>query len=218
MACANAHDSRSLRKTKMKYLLGTKENMTQLFDENGRVQPVTVISVSPTFVTQIKTKEKDGYDAVQIGFGERNEKNISKPVRGHLKGKNLETLREVRMSADAIDVKVGDEISADSFEKGEKVTVSSTSKGKGFQGVVKRHGFAGGRRTHGQKHSEREPGSIGATGPQRVFKGTRMAGRMGGSRVTVKNLVLVDVDKDSNKVFIKGAIPGRRGTLVEIKA
>ena len=192
--------------------------MTQIFDEEGRVQPVTVISATPSVVSQIKTKEKDGYDAVQIAYGDRNEKNISKPVRGHLKKLgNFAYIRELRVPAKQIESKVGDKISVDSFEKGQKITVSSISKGKGFQGVVKRHGFHGGPRSHGQKHEERSPGSIGSTGPQRVFKGMRMGGRMGGERVTVKNLRVIEIDVENNKIYIKGAVPGRRGSLVEIK-
>ncbi|MBU1558100.1 50S ribosomal protein L3 [Patescibacteria group bacterium] len=198
----------------MKFILGTKEEMTQIFDNEGIVHPVTILNAGPVVVTQIRNEEADGYEAVQIGFGEKKEKNINKPEKGHLKDLgNFRYLREFEIDGD---MKVGDKMDASIFEEGEEVIISSISKGKGFQGVVKRHNFAGGPRSHGQKHSERKPGSIGSTGPQRVFKGTRMAGRMGTDRITVKNLKIVQIDKDNNKIYIKGAVPGRRGTLVEI--
>jgi large subunit ribosomal protein L3 len=190
----------------MKFILAIKEKMTQIFDESGNVVPATLVNAGPITAVQIKTKEKDGYDAVQFGFGQRKEKN------------NFRYLREYRMAlAGEVGLKVGDTIDADVFEKGDVINVAGISKGKGFQGVVKRHGFHGGPRTHGQKHSEREPGSIGATGPQRVFKGTRMPGRMGGDRITVKNLKIVQVDKKNNQLLIFGAVPGRKGTLLEIR-
>lgn len=200
----------------MKFLLGTKQNMTQIFDENGNVIPVTSVLAGPTTVTQIKTIETDGYNAVQIGFGEKKTKNIKKPQR---KMGNFRYIKEFRLPKDTKpECAVGDVFSADElFNEGDVVTVSGISKGKGFQGVVKRHGFHGGPRSHGQKHSEREPGSIGATGPQRVFKGTRMAGRMGSDRITVKNLKIIKIDKDNSQLFVSGAIPGRKGTLLEIK-
>lgn len=198
----------------MKFILGTKEKMTQIFGKDGVVQPVTIINAGPVKVTQIKNVEKDGYESVQVGYGEKKEKNINKPEKGHLKGLgNFRYLREFNTDEE---VKVGDKIDVSVFEEGEEVIISAISKGKGFQGVVKRHNFAGGPRSHGQKHSERKPGSIGSTGPQRVFKGTRMAGRMGGDRVTVKNLKVVQVDKENNRLLIKGAVPGKRGTLVEV--
>lgn len=198
----------------MKFILGTKQNMTQLFDDEGKVHPVTVLKTAPIVVTQIKTKEKDGYEAIQVGYGEKSEKRINKPQKGHYKDLgNFRYLKEVQgVSTPA----VGEKIES-TLEAGDTVTVSAISKGKGFQGVVKRHGFAGGPRTHGQKHSEREAGSIGAGGQQRVFKGMRMAGRMGGDRVTVKNLVVVAFDKETGELFVRGAIPGRRGTLVEVR-
>lgn len=202
----------------MKFILGTKGKMTQVFDEEGRVYPVTAIKAGPVVVTQIKTKETDGYDAVQVGFGEKKKERVNKAQLGHSKDLgNFQCFVEYKTKSTP-EVKVGDTIDLSVFEKGDKVTVASTSKGKGFQGVVKRHGFAGGRRSHGQKHSEREPGSIGATGPQRVFKGTRMAGRMGGDRVTVKNLVVVGANAKTGELLIKGALPGVPGALVEIKA
>jgi large subunit ribosomal protein L3 len=200
----------------MKLILGTKVAMSQIFDADGVVHPVTVISAGPVTVTQLKTNESDGYQAVQVGFGDRNEKNISKAVKGHLKGLgNFRFLREFPL-VKATEMKIGDKIDVSAFQEGDVVQVSGVSKGKGFQGVVKRHGFHGGPRSHGQKHSEREAGSIGGglrTGPR---KGMRMAGRMGGDRVTVKNLKVVQIDSAKNEIFISGAIPGRRGTLVEI--
>lgn len=201
----------------MKFILGTKEKMTQVFDKDGLVYPVTVLTAGPVVVTQIKGEEKDKYSSVQVAFGEKNKKNINKPLQGHFNELgDFRHVKEFRLKGKESDYKVGDTIDLSVFEVGDKVTVSSISKGKGFQGVVKRHGFHGGRRSHGQKHSEREPGSIGATGPQRVFKGTRMGGRMGYDRVTVKNLKIVQIDKENNQLLIKGAIAGRKGTLVEI--
>lgn len=199
----------------MKFLLGTKENMTQIFADNGAVVPVTVIKTSPNVITQVKTSDKDGYQAIQIGFGEKNAKNIAKPQKGHVKELgNFAVLKEFKVAGE---FQLGDKIEISTFQEGDKIMVSAISKGKGFQGVVKRHGFKGGRRSHGQKHSEREPGSIGIGGLQRVQKGTRMAGRMGADRVTVKNLKVARVDADNNLLYIKGAVPGRKGTLVEIK-
>lgn len=201
----------------MRFLLAKKVNMTQAFDEKGVVRPVTVLSAGPVVVTLVKDKARDGYKAVQVGFGTKNEKNISKPLKGHLKGAQYAHLKEYRLS-DNETVNVGDTFDTSIFNEGDLVTVSALSKGKGFQGVVKLHGFKGGRRTHGQKHSEREAGSIGGGGRAggRVAKGLRMAGRMGGDRVTVKNLRIVKVLPETNEILIEGAVPGRRGTLVEI--
>ncbi len=199
-------------------MLGTKEEMTQIFTEDGKVIPVTVVNAGPVKVVQVKTADgKDGYNAMQLGYGSRKEKNINKAEKGHM-GElgNFSDLVEFRIKGKDVEAKKGDEITVEIFEEGEKVQVSGVSKGKGFQGVVKRHGFHGGPRTHGQKHSEREPGSIGATGPQRVFKGKKMAGRMGSDRVTVKGLKIVGIDKENNKLLITGAVPGKRGTLLEI--
>jgi large subunit ribosomal protein L3 len=199
----------------MKAILGLKDKMTQIFDESGAVVPVTVVKTGPATVVQIKNVEKDGYNAIQVGFGERKEKNISKAQKGHFKDLgNFRYLKEFRYQ-ELPEVKVGDVIEPTAFVEGDEVNISSFSKGKGFQGVVKRHGFKGGRRSHGQKHSEREPGSIGATGPQRVLKGTRMAGRMGNDRVTLKKVKVVGIDE--NNIYLKGAVPGRKGTLVEIQ-
>lgn len=184
--------------------------MSQIFDENGEVIPVTLVEAGPMIVTQIKTNGKDGYEAAQVGFGRKSPKKIKKPQ------KKLGNFRWLREFKSVSDLKLGDKIDVSIFAKGDIVKISGISKGKGFQGVVKRHGFHGGPRTHGQKHSEREPGSIGATGPQRVFKGTRMPGRMGGERTTVKNLKIVEVIPEKNLLLVSGAVPGRRGTLLEI--
>jgi large subunit ribosomal protein L3 len=172
----------------MKFIVGQKVNMTQIFDDKGLVHPVTVVKTTPMTVTAVKTVESDGYNAVQFGVGSRAEKNVTKAVKGQMKGASYATLKEVRV--DASDLKVGDSVDLSGFAAGDVVSVSSISKAKGFQGVVKRHGFGGGPRSHGQKHSEREPGSIGGAGRDggRVAKGKRMAGRMGGDRITTKNL------------------------------
>ncbi len=190
--------------------------MTQIF-KGDNVIPVTLIESGSNFVTQMKTKDKDGYEAIQIGFGIRKEKNIKKPQRGHLKGLgNFQWLKEFRIDS-SVGFKRGDEVKLTDFKSGDKVTVTAISKGKGFQGVVKRHGFHGGPKSHGQKDRHRAPGSIGASFPEHVLKGMRMAGRMGADRVTVKNLEVIEVDDLNNLIALKGAIPGRRGTLVMIK-
>jgi large subunit ribosomal protein L3 len=206
----------------MKFLLGTKEYMTQTFDEDGNAQPVTAITVLPATVLQVKTSETDGYGAVQVGAGVQKKERLNKPLLGHFgaalkAGKSdQEAFRYVREVRTTAPLAIGETIGVDVFAAGDRVRISSRSKGKGFQGVVKRHGFAGGRRTHGQKHSEREPGSIGAGGVQRVLKGLRMAGRMGGDRTTVKNLTVIKVDTAGNTIYVRGAVPGRKGTLVEL--
>jgi large subunit ribosomal protein L3 len=198
----------------MKFIVGTKKGMTQVFDENGIVHPVTVIAAPKVTVTQVKTPATDGYTAVQIGYGTQKESRIRKPQRtkGLFRG-----LKEFRFD-DAGTLEMGAVVEASVFAEGDSVTVSAISKAKGFQGVVKRYGFKGGPRSHGQKHSERERGSSGG-GPGRaggrVVKGMRMAGRMGGDRVTVSNLKIVRVDGDD--IFIEGAVPGRAGTVVEIR-
>lgn len=199
----------------MKFLLGNKIGMTQIFDEKGAAIAVTLIDVPPCTVTQIRTKERDGYDAVQLGFGAKNKTN--KPEKGHVRDLGaFAVLKEYRVEG-ATDKKVGDAVDVSMFSEGDAIRVSGTSKAKGFQGVVKRHGFGGGRASHGQKHSEREPGSIGATWPQRVLKGTRMAGRMGGVRKTVTGIAVAKIDKEHNILAVTGAVPGRKGTLLEIK-
>jgi len=204
--------------TTMKFIIGTKEQMTQFFTEDGVVVPATIVSVPTATVTQVRTSEKDGYNAVQIAAGEQKEKNVAKPQQGHFNGKgNFRFVKEFRLKDGATsDLKVGDTLDASVFVAGDTVTVSGISKGKGFQGVVKRHNFSGAPTSHGHRHDTRRPGSIGAGGPQRVFKGTRMAGRMGSDRITVKNLEVVAVDAQSGQLLVKGALPGRRGTLVEV--
>ncbi len=201
----------------MKFILGTKVNMTQIFDEKGIVHPVTVVKAGPMTVTAIKTLAKDGYNAVQFGFGARAEKNIAKAQKGQMNGGNFMFLQEMR-TEDESTLKVGDIVDLSTFSAGDMVTVSATSKGKGFQGGVKRHGFKGGPRSHGQKHSEREPGSIGGAGRDggRVAKGKRMAGRTGGVRITGKGVSIVSTNPETGEIFIRGSVPGRRGTLVEI--
>jgi large subunit ribosomal protein L3 len=210
----------ALAQNDMKFILGTKEYMTQVFDDAGRAFPATVISAGPIVVTQVKSKESDGYEGVQVGFGEQKESRLSKAVKGHLKTLgNFRHLGEFRTDVSAM--KVGDKIDLSNFKAGEKISVRSESKGKGFQGVVKRHHFKGGSRTHGQKHSEREPGTISGGGGRaggRVAKGMRMAGRMGGEEITVKNLAILQVDPATNTLVLKGSIPGKRGTLIRITA
>ncbi|MEK7493825.1 MAG: 50S ribosomal protein L3 [Patescibacteria group bacterium] len=199
----------------MKFLLGNKIGMTRIFNEKGTAIAVTLIDVPPCKVTQIRTKERDGYDAVQLGFGAKNKTN--KPEKGHAGALGaFSVLKEYRVEG-ATDKKVGDAVDVSMFTEGEAIKVSGISKAKGFQGVVKRHHFGGGRASHGQKHSEREPGSIGATWPQRVLKGTRMAGRMGGERKTVTGITVAKIDAEHNILAVTGAVPGRRGTLLEIK-
>ncbi len=198
----------------MKFIVGTKSHMTQLFNDNGTVIPVTVVKAGPITVTKVKTADSDGYSAVQVGFGDQKESRSNKPTLGSLGGKAYQLVQEFRV--DNPTVAAGDTIDASVFSEGDTVTVTGTSKSKGFQGVVKRHGFAGGPRTHGQKHSEREPGSIGGGLRTRVPKGMRMAGRTGGDTITVKHLSIVAVDAEKGELYIKGAVPGRRGTFVSI--
>ncbi len=200
----------------MKFILGTKQNMTQIFDENGVVHPVTILSAGPLTVTQLKTKETDGYDAVQVGAGEKKAKNITKALTGHLNGVNARFIKEFRMP-DTSAFKVGDKIDLSTFAVGDLIEVSAISKGKGYQSVIKRHGFHGQPRSHGQKHSENAPGSIGGGMRNKVPKAMRMAGRMGADRVTVKNLKVLGVDLENSQLLINGAVPGRRGTLVEVR-
>lgn len=200
----------------MKFTLATKQNMTQFFSEDGSVHPATILSSTPLTVTQLKTKDTDGYEAIQVAQGEQKVSRISKALAGHLKGKAYQVVREFRSNVG--ELSVGATVACDIFEKGEIVTISGTSKGKGFQGVMKRHGMKGGWGQHGQKHSAREVGSIGSTGQQRVNKGKRMPGRMGSDRITQKNVTILDVDVVSGTILVKGAIPGKRGTLIEIKS
>lgn len=198
----------------MKILLGKKREMTQIFKDDGTVVPVTLVDAGPCTVTAVKTNPA-GKTAVVLGFGEK--KNVNKAQKGEWKELgSFELTREFPVDGDAPEQ--GAVLAADLFEAGDKVTVVGTSKGKGFQGVVKRHGFAGSPASHGHKDQLRMPGSIGAQGPQRVLKGVRMAGRMGGNQVTVKNLEIVEVNKDANTVAIKGAVPGARGSVLTILA
>ncbi|OGL65080.1 50S ribosomal protein L3 [Candidatus Uhrbacteria bacterium RIFCSPLOWO2_01_FULL_47_24] len=197
----------------MKCILGKKLEMTQTWTEKGRVVPITVIEAGPCTVAQIKTKERDGYGAVQFGFGTK--KHLTKPMKGHLKElPALRALREFR--GDPGELRRGDTLDVSVFSPGDIVKVTGISKGKGFQGVVKRHGFHGHPSTHGHKDQERMPGAIGAGGVQHVRKGQRMAGRMGGERVTVRNLKIVAIDKEKNRLLVKGAVPGARNSLVMI--
>ncbi len=204
----------------MKFILAKKDSMTQVFNEKGVVTPVTVLSVDPIVVTQVKDVTRDGYVAVQLGYGVKKEKNISKSLKGHFAGKGMFAhTKEYRQVGDEVLPELGAKIDVSVFAPGDTVRVSALSKGKGFQGVVKRHGFAGGPRSHGQKHSEREPGSISGNHREggRVPKGMRMAGRTGGVRITTTNLKIVDVYPETNQILVSGAVPGRRGTMVEIR-
>ena len=201
-------------------LLGKKLGMTSVFDDSGQVIPCTVIEAGPCYVAQVKTKARDGYDAVQLGFVEKKERLVTKPLRGHFAKAGVKpsrVLREFRSNG-GVDYQPGQEIKVDRvFGKGDVVSVVGTSKGRGFQGVVKRHHFGGGSRTHGQSDRERAPGSIGSSSyPSRVLKGMRMAGRMGGGRITVRNLMVVGVIPDSNILLVKGSVPGAINAYVEI--
>lgn len=201
-------------------MLGKKLGMTNIYSADGRALPVTVLEVGPCNVVSVKSKENDGYEALQLGFGEKKAKHLSKPqIENYKKLKLTPTafLREFR-SFDISEFKVGDVIKSDIFEVGDIVKISSTSKGKGFQGVMKRHGFSGGQRTHGQGDRERAPGSIGQSSyPSRVLKGMKMAGRTGGKRSTAVGLQVVKVINDKNLVLVKGAVPGAINSIVEIK-
>lgn len=207
-----------VRSVMAKFILGEKLGSTQIFQDN-KIIPVSVIQTRPCLVTGVKTKTNGvGYSAVQLGFGDK--KKIKKPILGQVKKLGrFKLIREFRLSdqSEMGDYKIGDDVKADIFLVGEKVNVSSVSKAKGFQGVVKRHGFRDAPRTHGQGTKYRHPGSIGATTPQRVIKGKKMAGRMGGERVTVRNLEVVEIDPENNLIMVRGAIPGHRNSLVEIR-
>ena len=195
--------------------IAKKVGMTSIFDENGKNIPCTVIEAGPCVVTQVRTEEVDGYSALQLGFDDA--KTANKAAQGHAKKAGTVAKRKVVEFQDFEgEYKLGDAVTVEVFKEGQFVDVAGTSKGKGFQGVVKRHGFAGGRRSHGQKHSEREPGSIGSTGNMRVLKGVRMAGRMGSDKITVKNLKVLQVNADENILVVSGAVPGRKGTVVEV--
>ncbi len=214
----------------MKGLLGRKLGMAQVFGENGIVTPVTIIEAGPCYVTQLKTKDTDGYTAVQIGFSEVKEKRLSKGQQGHLgllkkgkgrkKGQNIPALRYLRefRTKDVAEHAVGQTLTVEQFEVGERVDVTGKTKGKGFAGVVKRYGFGGGIKTHGQSDRWRAPGSIGGTsGTARVFKGKRMPGRMGNDGYTAQNLEVMRVDAERNLLAVKGSVPGAKGALVVIR-
>ncbi|MGW9184139.1 50S ribosomal protein L3 [Agromyces mariniharenae] len=205
----------------VKGLLGTKLGMTQVWDENNKLVPVTVIEIAPNVVTQLRTPEKDGYEAVQIAAGAIDPRKVNQPAAGHFKAAGVTPRRhlaEVR-TADAASYELGQELTVDgTFEAGQLVDVVGTSKGKGFAGVMKRHNFKGVSASHGAHRNHRKPGSIGASStPSRVFKGMRMAGRMGGERVTVLNLRVHAVDAEKGLLLVKGAVPGARGRLVFVR-
>jgi large subunit ribosomal protein L3 len=201
----------------MKFILAKKEGMTRIFGDDGRARAGTILIADPVTVTQVKSANgKDAYSAVQVGQGVRKTKNVSKAVLGHTKGKGYEAIREFRTDTAA---EVGATIDASLFAVGDVVRVSGITKGKGFASGIKRYGFHGGPRSHGQKHTERSPGSIGGSGGRaggRVAKGIRMAGRLGADRVTVMNLKVLAVDVKAGEIIVSGAVPGRRGTLLEV--
>lgn len=206
----------------MKGIIGKKVGMTQIFDDNGSVIPVTVIEAGPCFVTQVRTAERDGYTAVQLGFETTKPQRLTGGQLGHLKKHDLPALRylrEFRMRDGSVDVEEGQELKADVFETGELVDVIGVSKGRGFAGTIKRHGFNRGPKTHGQSDRERSPGSIGMCAtPGRTLKGQRMGGRMGNDRVTVQNLSVVVVNAEKNLLAVRGSVPGRKGGIVLVKA
>ena len=203
-----------------KGILGTKLGMTQVFDDESRIVPVTVVEAGPCTVAQVKTPDRDGYAAVQLAFGSR--KHVNKPSKGHLAKADVESakvLAELRYDADDELPQLGDTVTCDTFAKGETIDVTGTSKGKGYAGVMKRHNFRGMGDGHGVKKKNRHPGSVGmASTPGRTFKGMRMAGRMGGERVTVQNLEVVDVDTEHGLILVKGAVPGANGSVVFIRS
>ena len=203
-----------------KGIIGKKIGMTQIFDEKGNVIPVTVIETAGNIVSQIKTVETDGYNAIQLGYGEVKDKHINKPEKGHFAKAGLEAkkhLREFRLD-DISSYKIGDEVKADIFAAGEKIDVQGTSKGKGFQGVIKRHGQSRGPMGHGSMY-HRRPGSMGSTStPGRVFKGKKLPGHMGKVTVTIQNLDVVKVDMDKNVILLKGSVPGAKGSILKIKS
>ena len=203
----------------MKAIIGKKVGMTQIFDENGFVIPVTVIEAGPCTVAQVKSVDTDGYNAVQLGFGEVKDKHINKPEKGHFAKSKLSAKKHLReFRVDSADVKVGDEVKADVFVAGDKIDVQGTTKGKGFQGVIKRHGQHRGPMGHGSMY-HRRPGSMGSTStPGRVFKGKKLPGHMGVQTVTIQNLDVVRVDMDKNVLLVKGSVPGPKGAILKIKA
>jgi large subunit ribosomal protein L3 len=203
-----------------KGLLGKKLGMTQVWDANNKLVPVTVVEITPNVVTQLRTPEVDGYSAVQIAYGQIDPRKVTKPLTGHFDKAGVTPRRHITelRTADAADYTLGQELTVDIFEPGKKVDVVGTSKGKGFAGVMKRHNFKGVSSSHGSHRNHRKPGSIGASStPSRVFKGMRMAGRMGGDRVTVLNLTVHSVDLEKGILLVKGAVPGARGRIVFVR-
>ena len=196
----------------MKLLLGRKLKMSQIYDDNGKVVPVTLVEAGPCKILQIKTKDKDGYEAVQIGFVEKK-----KRIKKTEKVKEFKFIKEYKIKDEVQDARTGDQIDVNIFKEGDIVKVSGISKGKGFQGVVKKWGFHGRPTTHGTKHEVRTPGSVGMSFPERVIKGKKLAGRMGAEIATVRNLKIVKIEPDKNLLAVKGAVPGRRGTFLEIR-
>jgi len=204
----------------MEGIIGKKIGMTRVFNQEGQAIPVTIIEAGPCPVVQVKTQDKDGYDAIQLGFEEKRKKLFTLPLLGHFERAKVQPKRILReIKADQVEkFKMGQELKVDIFAAGEKVNVTGVSKGLGFQGVVRRHKFHGGPKTHGQSDRPRAPGSIGSSSyPSRVFKGQRMAGRMGGERVTVRNLEVVGMDREKNLLLVKGAVPGKRNSYLIIR-
>jgi large subunit ribosomal protein L3 len=205
---------------KMVGLLGRKIGMTRLFDDKGNSVPVTVIEAGPCSIVQVKTPERDGYKAVQLGFEDKKENRVAKPMKGHFQKANVNPKRILKefLNFDG-DVKAGDEIKVDIFQAGDFIKVTGCSKGRGFAGVIKRYGFRGGPKTHGQSDRHRAPGSIGQSAyPKRVFKGLRMGGRMGNTRTTIRNLKVLKIIPEKNLLLVKGGIPGARNSIVEIRS
>ena len=203
-----------------KVIIGKKIGMTQIFDEKGKVIPVTAIEAGPCVVAQVKNVETDGYEAIQLGFGEVKESKVNRPIKGHFAKSKLTPKKHLReFRADSVEgVKVGDELKADTFAAGDKVDIQGISKGKGFQGVIKRHGQSRGPMGHGSMY-HRRPGSMGPTSPPgRVFKGKKLPGHMGRNTITIQNLEVVKVDLDKNVILVKGSVPGANGSILKIKS
>ena len=205
----------------MSALIGKKLGMSRIFDEQGKNVPVTILEVGPCYVTQIKTEKNDGYNAIQLGFSSKREKLLTKPMLGHFKKAKVAPQRIVKEFRDCNNseaLKLGTEIKVDIFNVGDSINITGVSKGKGFAGCIKRHGFSRGLKTHGQSDRLRAPGSIGQSSyPSRVLKGTRMSGRMGGDKVTIKKVTIVKIDINNNVLLVKGAIPGSKQGIVYIK-
>ena len=204
----------------MRGLLGKKIGMTRIYDIDGNAVPVTVLQAGPCTVTQLKTQDNDGYDAIQVGYGERKQKHLSKPLKGHFDKAGVEPKRILAEfeKVPGFDYQVGQSFHVGIFNEGDYVSVSGLSKGKGFTGVIKRHNFARQKKTHGTGHTERAPGSIGqASDPSRVFPGMRMAGQHGNAKVTIENLEIMKIDKENNQLLIKGAVPGAKNSTLFIR-